>query len=65
MLEVYGMGIWRFVPVKWRYWWIHAVEEISCLEDVSIEYPSAVFKDITEDIRDMKCGLKKKLCQKS
>ena len=57
ILEVYGQYVWKFVPLKWRYWWIDVVHRHGALEDVGMEHPSPIFKDITEDIGDMKRGL--------
>ena len=57
ILDVYGVNIWKFVPDIWRYWWIDAANAHAELEDVSIEHPSPIFKDITKDISDMKSGL--------
>ncbi len=54
ILNVYGDHIWKFVPIKWRYWWIEAVHELDMLAEVSIEHPYPLFQDITNDIGDMK-----------
>ncbi len=37
MLDVYGDHMWRFVPEKWRYWWIESVRECESLESVTME----------------------------
>ena len=43
--------------MKWRYWWIHIVNEYEGLSNVNIYYPSPLFKDISKDIQDMKTSL--------
>ena len=57
ILDTYGDYAWRFVPLKWRHWWIHVVHEYEKLSDVNIDNPSPIFKDVTEEIQDMKDGL--------
>ena len=57
ILEVYGKFVWKFVPLKWRYWWIDAVHGHEEFQSVTIHTPSPIFKDITDDIVDMKRGL--------
>ncbi len=57
ILNVYGVHVWRFLPEKWRYWWIEAVHQCDIFEDVTIDSPSAIFSDITNNICDMKRGL--------
>lgn len=58
ILDTYSNFIWRFVPLKWRPWWIDAVHECEGLSDVTIDNPSPIFKDISDDINHMKDGLK-------
>ena len=57
ILDVYGVYVWRFLPVGWRYWWMNSLHESDVLHDVTIEYPTAMFKDISNEVRDMKSGL--------
>ena len=44
ILDVYGVYVWRFLPEKWRYWWIDAVHGCDIFEDVTIDSPSAFFQ---------------------
>ena len=46
----YSNFIWRFIPVQWRYWWIDAVVNDLMFEDVSIEEPSPIFIDRTNEL---------------
>ena len=59
MFVVYGDYVWRFVPEKWRHWWIESVMEYGMLESVTMDWTPPLFTDITEDIKHMKCALDK------
>ena len=59
ILSVYGDYVWRFIPEKWRYWWIESVVECDTLESVTIEMPEPIFTDITKKIDNMKYLLEK------
>ena len=63
ILEVYGKYMWRFIPLKWRYWWIDSLKYHDEFNDISVEYPTPIFKDITEDVDNMMMSLQKILCQ--
>lgn len=56
VLDVYGQYMWRFVPEKWRYWWIDSLNESDLLVGVTIDVPVPIFKDITSDISDIQEG---------
>ena len=48
----YQDSIWKFIPTQMRYWWLdHVKEKFSViLNDVSIDYPSPYFRDITIEL---------------
>ena len=54
ILDTYDDYAWRFVPMKWRHWWIDSIKENNLLmEHVSLNNPPAIFKDVTMDLREM------------
>jgi hypothetical protein len=46
----YNAAIWRFIPLLWRHWWITDAQDI--YPDITIDDPSPIFIDRTNDIRD-------------
>ena len=52
--QEYGIAIWRFIPFKWRKWWLASlIEEYNDIyNDVTMTFPSALFEDITPDLRN-------------
>ena len=63
ILEVYGEYTWRFVPWKWRHWWADSVKRIKAMEEVDLDSPPSIFKDITVEIEEMNRGSGKgKIC---
>ena len=50
----YGESIWKFIPSTWRSWWISSARRDfpHVYENITLEYPSAAFKDISTDIND-------------
>ena len=50
VLNIYGDYSWRFVPMKWRHWWIDSIKTTKDMECVSINNPPSIFKDITVEI---------------
>ena len=57
--EVYGSAIWRYIPMKWRPWWLSAIqiEFPAIFNDVSIDSPSPGFVDKTLDIKEWKSDI--------
>jgi predicted GIY-YIG superfamily endonuclease len=41
---------WRLIPAKWRYWWIHDVQEID--DRLLVTYPDPAFVDVTDDYNE-------------
>ena len=37
ILDVYGVFVWRFLPEKWRYWWIDAVHGCDIFEGLEFK----------------------------
>ena len=56
IIEVYGTFTWRFVPLKWRFWWIHCIYMVNGMRSVDINNPPSIFKDITVEIEEMRKG---------
>lgn len=52
--SLYGTDIWKFIPLQWRHWWLPAVSYHFPLffNDVSIENPPPIFKDISHEINE-------------
>lgn len=53
--NVYGIQIWKFIPIEWRPWWIHSITTLFPTiysNTITIEYPTPVFKDKTIDIKE-------------
>lgn len=47
--HAYGPYIWRFIPIKWRKWWLDSVknEFFGVFSNVTIQEPSSVFEEKT------------------
>jgi hypothetical protein len=50
--QIYKEAVWRFIPIPFRHWWIDAVKLYfpTVYSNVSINSPSAIFKDVTTEI---------------
>ena len=49
---------WRFIPEKWRHWWIDSVKRMPQYREVTVTNPPSYFKDTTDDRKifaDGKC----------
>ena len=48
----YGSYFWRFIPLLWRHWWVTDAQEL--YGNITIDTPSPIFIDHTNDIQDWK-----------
>jgi predicted GIY-YIG superfamily endonuclease len=49
----YGNYIWRFIPLQFRYWWLKHLQDAFpfVYHNVTLTTPSAIFDDITHNIK--------------
>ena len=52
--SVYGMDIWRYFPMNWRRWWIRSIPVVECFEDMTMNHPSSLFRDRSNDLKEFR-----------
>ena len=52
--SVYGMDIWRYFSMNWRRWWIRSIPVVECFEDVTMNHPSSLFRDRSNDLKEFR-----------
>ena len=45
--ETHGLDLWKFIPYKWRIWWLRSVQKLTYMEEISYNYPLPIFKEWT------------------
>ena len=56
----WGIGVWSYVPMKWRHWWIDDLTMLRGWDGrICMELPKPIFDEITDTRCALMCSLKR------